>query len=318
MNGAGYYFDYLEPDKIRHEVTDYLDTTISPELKQKIQNFYYSHGYKNDSSVEFWSYTVGALWLSQPPDFYIKNDSCPDYLKTSWAGFDTLVNEFYTSANIGALFDKYYLELKNLNLKSKPYADSAIFCISDFCKLNDNYFKAVSNKTIVNSNPLMSHWTAQTEIINDDCYYIMGLGKETDIQTMEGFLHESLHYVIDPIVDSNKYLLTSTELFDFSVEKGLNKLYGYNTWRIIVIESYVRFLTHYIYYQYSSHDLEKLEKMVYSDYDLGFILMPYIYEHIEGYKTSDISLSDFYVSLMKNLDIAKEKKRIIEFKNESK
>jgi hypothetical protein len=58
--------------------------------------------------------------------------------------------------------------------------------------------------------------------------------------------------------------------------------------------------------------------MVYGDYDLGFILMPYIYEHIEEYKTSDISLSDFYVSLMKNLDIEKEKKRIVEFKNESK
>lgn len=317
MNGAGYVHDHLEPDEIRIEVTEYLDTTLSPELKQKIQKFYYSHGYVNDSSVHFWSYTEAALWLSQPPDFYIQNDSCPDFLKNSWIGFDTLVNEFYNSANIGALFDKYYLELKKMNMNSKPYADSAIISISDFCNLNDDYFKTVSNKTIINSNPLMSHWTAQTEIINDDCYYIMGLGKETDKPTMEGFLHESLHHVINPIVDSNKYLLTNTEIYDFSLDNGFAN-FTYNTWRIIVIESYVRFLTHYIYYQYSSHDKEKLEKMIYGDYESGFILTPYIYEHINDFKTLDIPLSDFYVKLMKDLDIEKEKKRIIDFKNESR
>ena len=106
MNGAGYFHDHLGADKIRVEVTEYLDSNITPELKKKIKDFYYAHGYENDSSIHFWNYTKYALWLSEPPDFNVICDSCPKIVN-EWTGFNTLIQEFYQEANIKELFHQY-------------------------------------------------------------------------------------------------------------------------------------------------------------------------------------------------------------------
>jgi hypothetical protein len=312
MNGAGFNIDLLQPDKIRVEVTKYLDTTLTPEFKKKIKHFYYAHGYENDSTVQFWNYTRYALYLSQPPDFYVNCDSCPRIIK-DWIGFNYLISEFYQKANMNGVFKKYEEELRNKNLKYKPYAELAIHCITSFCKLPPNYYQLIAKTIYFNLNPLMSHSTAQTELVSGELYLINGLGKETDIPSIEAFLHEPLHHVINPIVDSHKALLQNTELYDFSLNNGFNKLFAYPTWRLIVIESFVRFLNHYINYSYHTHDLVDLKKRIYEDYKLGFLLLPCIYEQIDSFKNSSITISDFYVSILKNMNIEKEKTRIMNF-----
>jgi predicted nucleic-acid-binding protein len=311
MNGAGFSHDNLTPHDIRLEVTNYLDTTLSPEIKDKIKRFYYSHGYQNDSVVQFWHYTRYLLWLSPPPEFNILCDTC-HFTHIKWAGFDSLIREFYNSANINYLFESYYNRLKNENLKYKPYADSALNCITRFCRLPKTYYEEIADEIRFNVNPLMSSWTAQTENINGVIYLINGPAAETDTPSIKAFLHEPLHHVVNPIVNNDSIYVDKTQvLYDYALKNGLKKSNAYSYWEYVVIESYVRFLTHYINYLFNTHDIQELEKKIKGDYNLGFLLVPYIYEQIDKYSKTSMDLNDFYMKLMSEMDIEKEKKRFM-------
>lgn len=296
MNAAGYDHDWNETmHPIRMEIREYLDSILTKEYKIKINNYYQELG-----GGDFYGYGAYALNSNFPPEFGLICNTCKDEYLDKFVGYDTLLREFYKKAQIKKLWDKYSTKLREINLQYKPFAEIALEQLTEYCRVDSNYYRDIVNGHFYYQEiPLMSYFTAFFHETDND-YWIVS-GPSSGEPGPGAFYHESLHRIINPIVESNSEL--NKKILDL-VPLSQQKLQGnYNSDTSILCESFVRTIDKVLSSKYHKSSDDELYKMIENEYKLGHILCFYLMENLSEYENSDKTLEEFYPELISNIDI---------------
>jgi len=310
MNAAGFDHDWSEMHQIRSEIRNYLDRNLSSEFKAKMNDFYRQHG-----GGDFSSYGIYALLLSEPPEFIVKYDTIDQKdLLEDFDCLDDFYRDFYKKANVKDLWKKYKPIIQGINDEYEPFADIALKEIIKYFKLEKNYFSKRTSKIYFTICPQMSHLTAYTTEVNGNLYIIHG-PSESEPST-GAFYHEALHHVINPLTEKHVDLVNQyKELLKVTEEK---KYVGYNDWESNVDDSFCRTMSMVLSGLHSGSSNEDVRSWVKNEYKLGFILCMHIFEKISDYENSGKTFEEFYPTFFYTIDIEKEKKRWIDFWENSK
>jgi len=306
MNAAGFSHDWNDTmHPMRIEIREYFDSILTTEYKTRINTYY-----KKLGGGDFYGYGAYALNSDFPPDFGLLCDTCRDRYLDKFVGFDTLLQEFYSKAQIEKLWNKYRTKLKAINLQYKPYAEIALKQITDYCRVDTNFYHDIATGHFYYQQiPLMSYFTAFFHETGND-YWIIS-GPSSGKPGPGAFYHESLHRIINPIVESNSEMNKKIqELIPLTQEqlKG-----DYNSDTAILCESFVRTIDKILSSRYWNFSDEDLYKMIEDEYKLGHILCFYLLENLPKYENSNKTLSEFYPELLLNINVEIEKKRWIDY-----
>ncbi len=306
MNAAGFDGEWRDEgmNPIRVEIREYVKSKLDSAFQKKIKEFHFSRNYGS-----WCGYADFALLTAGPPNFEISYDSAStkDVRETlnKHEGLSRLLSEFYTTANIKTLWEKYQPVLTAENNKYKPHSQKAVNDILQYCRLKTIIFSEAVRKIHFLVCPQMSYFTAQQNVINGDMYIIHGPsdGKPSPA----AFYHEALHEIINPLTEKhssnvNKY----KELLEISSER---RNVGYDDWVSIVNESFVRTIDKVLQGKVYNHSADKILQTITDEYKLGFILCLHIYENLSEYEKSNQSLEEYYPVIILNIDIDKEIKR---------
>jgi len=302
MNAAGYNHDWkptMHP--IRTEIRNYLDSILPESYKNEIRQYFEKCG-----GGDFYAYGVYAINSNTPPNFGLLCDTCSNQPFDKMEGFDSILAEFYTKAQIEKLWEKYYSKLHEINLQYKPYAELAIRQITDYCRTDSNYFRNHTNgKFYYQQIPLMSHFTAFFNESNGDYWVISGpMPGEAD---PSAFYHEPLHQIVNPIVDSNEQI---NQRITGLVVLSQEKLQGdYNNVNTLLCESFVRTIDRILCAKHNNLTQNELYKKVEDEYKLGHILAFFLLENLPEYEASGKTLEEYYPILMSSVDIEFETNR---------
>lgn len=306
MNAAGYSHEWnstMHP--IRIEVREYLDSVLTEDYKQEIHSYYEKLG-----GGDFYGYGAYAINSGMPPDFRLNCDSCLNEDLVRFEAYDSLLHDFYERAKIAELWKKYYTRLLEINLQYKPFAEIAIKQITEYCRVDSNYFRdKADGKFYYQQIPLISYFTAFFHETGSDYWVISG--PSAGEAGTGAFYHEPLHKIVNPIVESYPDLnLRIIDLVGLSQEK-LDGDYGHVT--PLICESFVRTIDRILSARSNKLTDDKLRVMVEDEYRLGHILSFYLLENLPAYEASNKTLKDYYPELISKIDISHEKERWVSY-----
>jgi len=298
MNAAGYDHDWLDDmHPLRIEVRSFLDSILSAEYKAKISQYYSELGGGN-----FYGYGASALHLGYPPQFEVLCDTCKYEYLDKFDGYDSILRDFYIEAQIEKLWSLYRDQLELTNLKYKPFAEIALKQITDYCKVDSDFYQKIAGNMHYQEIPLMSHWTAFFTEADDDYWIVRG--PSTGDPGPDGFYHESLHRIINPIVEKNQSINQKIqELVPLSQEKLAG---NYNNEVYLLCESFVRTIDKVLRARYHEYPDSMLYEMVEDEYKLVHILCFFLLENLPEYERCDLTLEEYYPKLISNLNIKHE------------
>ena len=311
MNAAGFNHDWNDSmHPIRIEIRNYLDSILTDDYKKEINDYY-----KKLGGGDFYGYGVYALNSKYPPEFGLICDTCTNEYLKKFKGFDSILKDFYVKGNIKELWGKFEDELYEINLQYKPFAEQALKQITDYCRVDSNYYRNIAKGNFhYQQIPLMSYFTAFFHETDNDYWVISG---PSDGEPGPGaFYHESLHRIINPIVENNSEINSKINSL---VELSQEKLKGdYYSDTAILCESFVRTIDRILSSRYYNKNKDELYRMVENEYKLGHILSFYLLENLPDYELSDETLKDYYPKLIANIDLELEKDRWINHWNKHK
>lgn len=302
MNAAGFNHDWNDTmHPIRVEIRNYLDSILTVEYKQEISAFY-----KKAGGGDFYGYGVYALNSKLPPDFGLMCDTCKNEDFTKFVGYSDLLTEFYEKADIASIWFKYKGKLRERNIQYKPYAEIALKQITDYCRVDSNFYHDVAKGNFYFQQiPLMSYFTAFMHETGNDYWVVNG---PSDGEPGPGaFYHESLHKIINPIVESNS---EKNKKIMSLVNLSQEKLEGnYNSGTALLCESFVRTIDRILFSRYYNYTNDKLHEIIENEYKLGHILSFYLLENLPNYESSGKTLEQYYPELISNIDVKHEELR---------
>jgi hypothetical protein len=306
MNAAGYNHDWNESmHPIRVEIRNYLDSILTDDYKKEINEYYKKLGGGN-----FYGYGAYALNSKYLPDFGLICDTCTNKYLEKFVDFDSVLRDFYVKGNIKELWNKFEEQLYKINIQYKPYAESALKQITDYCRVDSNFYRNIAKGNFYYQEiPLMSYYTAFFHETGSNYWVVSG---PSGGQPGPGaFYHESLHKIINPIVESNSDLNTKiNSLVELSQERLKGDYYS-NT--ALLCESFVRTIDKILTYRYYKKSKDELYRMIEDEYKLGHILSFYLMENLPDYELSDKTLKEYYPELIANIDLEYEKARWINY-----
>lgn len=306
MNAAGFNHDWNDNmHPIRLEVRNYLDSVLTSDYKKKINRFYIDMG-----GGDFYGYGVYALNSKNSPHFGLICNTCKIETIDKFVGYDTLLHDFYNGANIPKLWSKYKEDIHEMNLQYKPYAEIALKQITNYCRVDSNYYRNIAKGNFYYQQmPLMSYYTAFFHETRDDYWVISG--PSNGKPGPGGFYHESLHKIINPIVENNLEVNKRIEdLVPLSQEQLKD---NYNSITSMLCESFVRAIDKILTAQFHQMNNDKLRQMIEDEYRLGHILTFYLFENLPKYEKTNKKLAEYYPELIENIDLEYEKSRWIAY-----
>jgi hypothetical protein len=301
-NAAGYDHEWRKAGmhplrtEIRAELFRILDSSYIMKLRA------FDATCKGDWST----WASYALLTTGPPDFKLSYDpqTTPfgDNTRDDMPGLSNILADFYVNAHIPTLWQKYGPRLQSYNDKFRPYARRALVDITEYCRLDKNYFRGRASHMHVVFAPLLSYFNAFNEKVGDEIYLVFG--PQVSEPSPSSFYHEVLHHVISPL----------TEKLDTNETKRIHELFalatsGEHLGYSHVDEGFVRTLDCVIGGRREGWTDSTIEANVTHEYKLGFILCLAIYEQLKQYEASSETFAEFFPRILPNINIEREKRR---------
>lgn len=312
MNAAGNDAEWRKTGMhpIRLAVREELKGRLDSAFQKRIEDFNNSHG---GSWTIYGDY---SLITNGPPDFRVGYDSqTTPYGKNneeSNVGLAELLAQFYKQANISQLWQKYQPIIQSENDRFRPFAQRALNDIESYCRLQKGFFARNSKRIHFQFSPLMLYFTAWTMKVNGELWIVAGPQEgEPGAST---FYHEALHSVVGPL--SERYSHQVNNLSGLLPVAKSRASVGYDSWPELTEECFVRTLDKILQAQLFTSDSARVHQMLEGEYKLGFILCFSIYESLLAYERQQLPFEEYYPAIVRDVDVAKEKKRWEKFWSE--
>ncbi len=285
-----------------------LRTEIRAELFGKLDSSYISklRAYDATCKGDWSSWASYALLTNGPPDFELSYDPATtpygDKTRADMPGLSSVLAEFYERAHIPALWQKYGPRLQAQSDRFRPYAREALDDITQYCRLDTNYFSSRALRMHVVFAPLLSYFTAFNDKVGEEIYLVFG--PQVSEPSPSSFYHEVLHEVISPL----------TQRLDTNMTDRFRELYalatsGANIGYSHIDEAFVRTLDCVIGGRRKGLPDSTIAANVTNEYKLGFILCLAIYEQLKEYEASSKTLAEFFPRIVANIKVEREKER---------
>jgi hypothetical protein len=312
MNAAGNDGEWRKAGMhpIRVAVRRDLEGRLDSASVQHIRAFHLS---RNRGS---WTgYAPYALITAGPPDFRVSYDPSTSQVgaetEQEYAGLSELLAEFYQKANIPQLWQKYGPLIQTENDRRRPFAGNALADITSYCRLDSGYFSRRAAKVHFEFAPLLSYFTGQTVKVDGDIYIIAGPQEGEPGES--DFYHEALHHVISPLSAS----LDSGTIRGFDSLFALGSSAGHIGYDQLE-ESFVRVLDRVVAGRRYSRSDSAVTASITQEYRLGFVLCLAIFEQLRHYETSQMTFAEYFPTIIKNIDVERERQRWVQFKDKPK
>ncbi|MCL4465122.1 MAG: DUF4932 domain-containing protein, partial [Chloroflexi bacterium] len=276
MNAGGYDDDNARGfSTMRQRVREAVAATQDRGLLDRVRTYY-----QRRSNVLFSTFGSYAMALSGSGPF-AETDNTPAALQ----GTAPLLNEFYTKARIGALWDANKSEVQaHLRDIMPRFVTPAqeVFDYSQWPSLPAQSYVYVPNY-------LEAYGRASTSKLDDKRYIMEGpsFGATSHINT---FRHEVAHSVVNPVVEENLDLVESKRAL-FRAAPAEVKRY-YRDWATFVAECLVRAVTVRVA-DLSTPTPGTGEAMRKADMERGFFLVGPFVEQLKAYETSGMTLREY-------------------------
>jgi hypothetical protein len=302
MNAAGNDGEWRKAGMhpVRIEIRTYLTDVLDSSYVRKLIEFA-----SVDNRIAWSNWASYALLTDGPPDFKLSCDpkTTPygEETEKRMSGLSPLLAEFYVKARIPQLWAQSLPRLQGFNDEFRPYAQKALDDIIEYCRLPRDYFAHRTSRMHVVFSPLMSYFTAQTDRVNGEIYFIFG--PQECKPSPSSFYHEALHHVTDPLAE--KYHALTERLSGLFALADSSGTIGYSQ----VEEAFVRTLDKVLQGRLFGQSDSTVRARVMNEYNLGFILCMAIYEQIPNYEASGLTFPEYYPTILSKIDVEKEKKR---------
>ena len=305
----GGYDDENNPDgmhPVRVRVREQLVHTVPPELAKRIRDFYRQHT-SSDASTDAVRYTVVAISTDGPPDFKFSAE-WPDVSKEpSFAALKdlpVLLRELYALAPIEEIYAgvrpeylKYIGDYRAAVLAQ--VAKAMAYCRTSVLSAGNG---GEAPHAVVIPNLLESFSRAFGFVLNDTFHSIEGPQKKIGYTP-----HEFVHGITNSMSYDPRYKALhepAAPLFELAKKQpdvgdvaNLQNFLDENLVRAISLK--------YLDNGDPARSRHLLETMM-QEYRSGYTLEPFFYEQLSGYEKSNEPLSEYYPTMVKQLNVKDE------------
>lgn len=289
-------------DPIRSRLRSDLAGKLTPAFQRKLRSFNRSHG-RILETYEF------VLLTDGPPDFHLNYDakrtgSLAGSVQSD-SGFSELLAEFYRKAGIARLWKKYRPLIQAENDKYRPYGDSAVADVESYCLLDSNYFSTSSRRIHFQYMPLLPYFVSLTARVNGEIYMI--IGPQEDKPDRSIFYYQLLTRVTIPLVKADPAGVNRLSGLYDSVRSKIDMKHG--NWNILTAECFAEAIDIRMEEALYNLDTAAVRSALASEYGMGFILCPAVYESLPQYELSGKTLADYFPTILQNVNLQKENER---------
>ena len=254
------------------------------EMDIRISNPNY---YSNKGAREY-DYAKALLYLGAAPDFQYYSGGSG--VHSALYDLPEKLSEFYAAADIPSLYEKYRADHETLLLEYKQALPDIVKMVGYFDAQED--VEGEFGLEVV----LLDAWNRGSGLGVEDEHYGYGVirtGPAAEVNTLN-VLHEYAHGFVNRALDANQSRVSALS-GNFNQNCDAVKQ-GYNTWKSICDESFVRAIS--TYFDSSRTPAEKL-KVIDKNVNQGFVMTEYVYERIPEFGSFEGNFNEFIHLLLK-------------------
>jgi len=305
----GGYDDENNPDgmhPVRVRVREQLVHKVPPELAKRIRDFYRQHS-SADASTDAVRYTVVAMSTGGPPDFKFTAE-WPDVSKdpsfAALADLPALLRELYTSASI----EEIYAGVRPDYLKYIDGYRAAIVAqvvkVMAYCRMSalSAGDGGETPHAVVIPNLLESFSRAFGFVLNDTLHSIEGPQPKIGYNP-----HEFVHGITSSMSYDPRYksLQEPAEPL-FELAKKQPNVGDVANLQNFLDENLVRAISLKYLDSGDPARSQRLQETMMQEYRSGYTLEPFFYEQLSRYEKSNKPLSEYYPTMLRNLNVKDE------------
>lgn len=282
---------------------------LPQDLKTRLKRFYESRKVELDDRSQQTKYLSFALAIGPPPQFppVIKASALPRPV-ADLLGFEAVLSEFYTKAQIPAIWPEYRQEYLREIESYKPVLRQTIVEALEYMRTPARIM--LDRQIIVIPDLLGPYGVTNARIIGGSYYLILGPGQPEDNRPQ--LRHEYLHFVIDPLAEKYvaQILKHSPALLKIVQQQPSLEAQFRGDLLLVFSESLINAVNLRI--EQAGAPLgspgpkpvppERVEAQLVKDYDRGLILEPAMYEFLKRFEAQPTSLPEWFENLISAID----------------
>jgi tetratricopeptide (TPR) repeat protein len=299
INAAGYDADLDSPNNspLRKAVRAELAKHDIPSLAA-IKEFVAKHHKPRDTD-ELSQYISFALTAGPPPEFAIRMrdvDIPPDVLPLR--DFSELLSAFYKEANIEDLWKRAQPGIDQLIAPYHQGVLEAVLQVNSYLRQLTSGFKGRHFQIFL--EPLAAPGQMHTRSYGNEYTVVITPSPRPRISEVR---HAYLYYLLDPLATRNEeILLRKKPLADHALRARLLGDAYKQDFLLLTTGSLVRAV---------EARIDRTPDTVQQALREGYILAPYFYEALAGFEKQEQSMLLYYSSMVKDIDLYKEDKRLV-------
>ncbi len=311
-NAAGFDLDAADVDHnpVRKLVRERA-LSSSPELRDRLREFYAAHHTGQEDSLEQANYVSLALFLKGPPDFTLatKPPELPPEVRPL-AGFESLVAGLWRQAGLDRLWEQVRPEyIRELEIY-RPLLQTMIIQTLRYLRTDPRV--ALDRKVVFIPDLLNGYGVVNARNLENDYVVLVGPSR-SDERPMRSLRHEYLHFLIDPMLakyvndlpDPQPYLKRAHE------QPRVRRSYE-NDFLVLVTES----LLQMVELRLDRVAEGSAARKVIDAYEQGLVLAPYFRKELGTFEKRQDSLQEFFPIMIlgiergRDTDIAQLRKEV--------
>lgn len=308
LNSCGYDYGLEDSLPLRQVARSELWTASqqSPEARRSreaICQFWKEHqpaGTENDLS----QYVSLSLELSDPPAFATRvpeADLPPDAAHV--LGMIPLLQKFYQSAGIHALWQKHQVEYNSLVQQFHDPIAGLISQTDLFLKLP--FANYPGQRFAVYLEPLLAPSQVNARNYGNSYYVVVSPGKDGKIRTDE-IRHTYLHFVLDPLAASHGTSLKRLEPILLDIRNAPLAASFKDDIALLVNECLIRAIEART--SIGRNNEHARQELVQHAVEQGFVLTRYFYDALADFEKQSSGFKTIYGDLLHDLDLEHERK----------
>jgi hypothetical protein len=304
LNGPAYWTEENGPSfsparaQLRSDMAERL-AALDPTLVARWRSFYEQH-----RQIPY-RYLYYTMTLGAPPSFHhivpLDKIKYPEIIG-SLDGFDRILAEFYTAANVQDLYDRTYRDIMLAEIAQYDPARIAaqIDYVYEYLKLDRA--QAGAFDVVIVPVPFNSYWDANALNYTDRLYIVEG--PESNDYGLN--VHEYLHMLMDPLIPSDFAGQRNTLNTIFEANRSAPYVQSYQELHTYVEENLVRALDHRLQVHMQPERKDAIDRMMADEVSNGLVLVDDFYTGLAAYEERPAqSAQDFIAELLGATDTLK-------------
>ena len=191
----------MEPaDSVRRQVLrDLAAAPVPADLQARLKDFYRQQNVELDASAQHTKYASFALLLDPPPDFTLHlGDRQPPPPVKALIGFEELMPAYYRAARLDEAWTRHRPAVVAMLQSFRLAVIDMVRAVLGYSRIPARLY--LNRRLIVIPDIVNAPGIINAVHLEGD-YYILASPTDRSGRYMRFFIHEYLHYLLDPVIE---------------------------------------------------------------------------------------------------------------------